>query len=322
MEPVCFLCQEYETDIGHQTISCSKQFCKKCLQRGHFAMNCTTLCTDFIAKDEQLVKIENNDLTNTNSYKDALPCKIETKMETIISVRKDLIKIENQNCDGFSKSEENALMFCLESMPPKENKKRKIDSEFPVEKALPLEEVQQKIIEKLSNDLVNLNEQHQSEIKDLRQRLSKNSLINEKQCKELETMRESKKKMEIKFRKSSTKIIEQLSNDLSALTESKKKMEKELINKVQIKELELQKYQSKEENRFELIKYLKEKAKSLKQYQNVIEDLNQKILRNALIIENQRNELERFRKGKKKMEIEFEDLEDTMIWSVQATPLV
>ena len=174
----------------------------------------------------------------------------------------------------------------------------------------------------MSNDLVNLNEQHQSEIKDLRQRLSKNSLINEKQCKELETMRESKKKMEIKFRKSSTKIIEQLSNDLSALTESKRKMEKELINKVQIKELELQKYQSKEENRFELIKDLKEKTKSLKQYQNVIEDLNQKILRNALIIENQRNELERFRKGQKKMEIEFEDLEDTMIWSVQATPLV
>ena len=99
-------------------------------------------------------------------------------------------------------------------------------------------------------------------------------------------------------------------------------MEIELINKVQVKELELQKYQSKEENRFELIKDLKEKTKSLKQYQNVIEDLNQKILRNALIIENQRNELERFRKGQKKMETEFEDLEDTMIWSVPATPLV
>ena len=126
-------------------------------------------------------------------------------------------------------------------------------------------------------------------------RVSKNALIIEKQRKELETMHESKKKMEIKFRRSSTKMIEQLSNDLSALTESKRKMEKELNNC---------------------------KAKSLKQYQNVIEDLNQKILRNALIIENQRNELERFRKGQKKMEIEFEDLEDTMIWSVPATPLV
>ena len=208
----------------------------------------------------------------------------------------DLIKIENQNCDGFSKSEENALMFCLESMPPKENRKRKIDSEFPVEKALPLEEVQQKIIEKLSNDLVNLNEQHQSEIKDLRQRLSKKALINEKQWKDLETLRESKKKMEIKFRKSSTKIIEQLSNDLSALTESKRKIEKELNNC---------------------------KAKSLNySQQHQINYLNQKLSRNALIIEKQWKEIETLSKGKKEMEIEFEVLEDTMTWSVPATPLV
>ena len=298
MEPICFLCQEYEVDIGHQTILCPKQFCKKCHQAGHFAMNCKIFCKDFVTKDEQLVKVENNDVTKTESYKDALSFKIETKMENGISVRKDMIKIENQNSDVFSKSEEKALMFCLESMPPKENKKRKIDSEFPVEKVSPLEEVQQKIIVKLSNDLVNLNEQHQSEIKDLRQRISKNALINEKQCKELETLRESKKKMEIKFRRSSTKIIEQLSNDLSALTESKRKMEKEL-------------------NNF--------KAKSLnysQQHQNVIKDLNQKLSRNALIIEKQRQELETLCKGKKKMEIEFEVLEDTMILSVPATPLV
>jgi DNA repair exonuclease SbcCD ATPase subunit len=284
MEPICFLCQEYEVDIGHQTILCPKQFCKKCHQAGHFAMNCNIFCKAFVTKDEQLVKVENNDVTKTESYKDALPCKIETKMENWISVRKDLIKIEDQNCDGFSKSEEKALMFCLESMPPKEIKKRKIDSKFPVEKALPLEEVQQKIIEKLSNDLVNLNEEHQSEIKDLRQRLSKNALIVEKQWKEVETLRESKKKMEIKFRRSSTKIIEQLSNDILDLTERKRKMEK--------------------------------------QHQNVINDLNQKLSRNALIIEKQRKELEKLCKGRKKMEVEFEVLEDTMTWSVLATPLV
>ena len=266
-------------------------------------MNCKIFCKDFVIKDEQLVKVENNDVTKTESYKDDLPCKIETKMENGISVRNDLIKIENQSCDGFSKSEEKALMFCLESMPPKENKKRKIDSEFPAEKVSPLEEVQQKIIVKLSNDLVNLNEQHQSEIRDLTQRISKNALTYEKQCKELETLRESKKKMEIKFRRSSTKIIEQLSNDycgndLSALTESKRKMEKEL-------------------NNF--------KAKSLnysQQHQNVIRDLNKKLSRNAFIIEKQRKELETLCKGKKKMEIEFEGLEDTTIWSVPATPLV
>ena len=130
MEPICFLCQEYEVDIGHQTILCPKQFCKKCQQAGHFAMNCKFFCKDFVTKDEKLVKIENNDVTKTESYKDALPCKIETKMENKISVRKDLIKIEDQNCDGFSKSEEKALMFCLESMPPKENKKERLFLNF------------------------------------------------------------------------------------------------------------------------------------------------------------------------------------------------
>ena len=44
MKPVCFLCQEYETDVGHQTILCPKLICKKCHQRGHFAMDCETFC--------------------------------------------------------------------------------------------------------------------------------------------------------------------------------------------------------------------------------------------------------------------------------------
>ena len=65
MEPVCFLCQEYETDIGHQTILCPKKFCKICHQKGHFSMNCATFSKDFVTKDEQLVKIEKNDLTKT-----------------------------------------------------------------------------------------------------------------------------------------------------------------------------------------------------------------------------------------------------------------
>ena len=42
MKPVCFLCQEYETDVGHQTILCPKLICKKCHQIGHFAMDCET----------------------------------------------------------------------------------------------------------------------------------------------------------------------------------------------------------------------------------------------------------------------------------------
>ena len=70
-------------------------------------------------------------------------------MENPISVKKDLVS-ENQNYDEFSKSKEEAIKYCLELMGPNDTKKRKFDSELPVEKALPLEEVRQKIIEKLS----------------------------------------------------------------------------------------------------------------------------------------------------------------------------
>ena len=196
MEPVCFLCQEYEIDIGHQTIMCPKQFCKICQQKGHFAMNCKTFCKDFVTKDEQMVKIENDDETKTEIHFDDLPCKVETKTENYITVRKDLFETENRNCGEFSKSEEDSLMYCLESMPPAGTKKRKIDSESLVEKDLPLEEVQQKIIEKLSNDLVNLTEskrimetKYESRITDLKERLSKHLLI-------IETLRACKKELE------------------------------------------------------------------------------------------------------------------------------
>ena len=171
-EQVCFLCQENEIDIGHETIFCPKQFCKKCRRSGHFAMNCEIFCNDSVTKDEQSVKIEKVDENKTEYSVDALPCKAETKME-------NLIKIENRNHGEFSKSEEEALMYCVESMSPQNTKKRKIDSE------LPLEVVQQKIIEKLTNDLVNLTN---SKTK------IENELIDKVQGKEYELL-----KMEEKF---------------------------------------------------------------------------------------------------------------------------
>ena len=147
-------------------------------------MNCKTFCKDFVTKDEQLVKLENKD---------------ETKTEKYITVKKEWVKTENRNCGEFSKSEEDSLMYCLESMPPAGTKKRKIDSELPVEKDLPLEEVQQKIIEKLSNDLVNLTEskrkmemKYESRITNLKERLSKNVSI-------IETLRVCKKELEVEL---------------------------------------------------------------------------------------------------------------------------
>ena len=278
MKPVCFLCQEFETDIGHETILCPKQFCKICQQRGHFAMNCKTFCKAFVIKDEQLVKLENEDETKTENHFNDLPCKVEPKAKSYIAVKKELIKTENENCDEFSKSEEEAFMYCLESMSPKDTKKRKVDSDLPVEKDLPsLEEVQQKLIEKLNI----LNQLHQSEIKDLRQRLSKNALIIGKKSIELKTLSENKRGYDIElsnvYHSSSTKslesselpsleesqqkIIEKLSNDLVNLSESKRKMEIELNDKVQ------------------------SNLKVLLKYQSEITDLKERLSKNALIIE-------------------------------------
>ena len=147
MELVCFLCQEYEIDIGHQTILCPKQFCKICHKRGHFGMNCKTFGKDFVTKNEQCVKIDKNNVTKTEDQVESIPCKFKTKSENSITVKKELIKTENKNCGEFSKSEEGALTYCLESMPFKNTNKRKINSELSVGKNLPSsEEVQQKIV--------------------------------------------------------------------------------------------------------------------------------------------------------------------------------
>jgi ribosomal protein S26 len=216
MEPVCFLCQEYEIDIGHQTILCPKQFCKICQQKGHFAMNCKTFCKDFVTNNEQMVKLENEDETKTEIHFDDLPFTVEPKAESCITFKKELIKSENKNHDEFSKSEEVSLMYCLESMPPKDTKKRKIDSDLIVENDLTLEAVQQKIIEKLNI----LNQLHQSEIKDLRQRMSKNAFIIGKQSKELKFLIECKKELKIE--------LDDIYQDLQILGEDKKEMELEL----------------------------------------------------------------------------------------------
>ena len=222
-----------------------------------------------------MVKLENEDEIKTEIHFDEikteihfddLPCKDEIKTENYIPVKKELVKTECRNFGQFSKSEEDSLMYCLESMPPAYTKKRKIDLESLVEKDS-LKEVQQKIIEKLSNDLVNLteskrkmkmkyksritnlkerlliietshdselppekdlpleeiqqtiiekmnilNELHQSEIKDLRQRLSKNALIIREQSKDLECLIEQSKNLKILERKKM-----ELKNDKFAL---------------------------------------------------------------------------------------------------------
>ena len=40
MEAVCFLCQDFKANVGHETINCPKSECKNCGQHGHFRINC------------------------------------------------------------------------------------------------------------------------------------------------------------------------------------------------------------------------------------------------------------------------------------------
>ena len=40
MEAVCFLCQDFKANVGHETITCPKSECKNCGQHGHFRINC------------------------------------------------------------------------------------------------------------------------------------------------------------------------------------------------------------------------------------------------------------------------------------------
>ena len=292
-EGVCFLCKECEIAIGHQTSSCLKKYCKKCHQRGHYGMNCKIFGKDFVTKDEHLVKKEKNDLTKTEISYDALPCKVESKQENFIAVKKELIKSENQNCDEFSKSEEEALIYCLESMSPK---KRKIDPELRVD--IPLEEVQQKIIERLSNDVATLTEsKRKMEIKlnDLmegKETLKVGSeIFNEVQKqiiaklnKELEILRESKETMELEFnieisekRKFQNQLLEltdkQSKETLKVGSEFFNEVQKQIIAKLN-KDLEILR-ESKEKMELELNIEISEKRK----YQNQLLELSDKAQR-------------------------------------------
>jgi hypothetical protein len=69
-------------------------------------------CKDFVIKDEQLVKLENEDESKTEIHFDDLPCKVEIKTENDITVKKELVKTENSKFQNgeFSKSEEDSCI--------------------------------------------------------------------------------------------------------------------------------------------------------------------------------------------------------------------
>ena len=107
MEPLCFICQEYQSEIGHQTSSCPEVTCKKCGLKGHFGINCEIV-----------------DLSITDGEASVF------KPDNFIKVKnmKSLLKKELDNQainDGFSQTEENMLMI---SGIPQNNEQKQFTS--------------------------------------------------------------------------------------------------------------------------------------------------------------------------------------------------
>ena len=98
MEPVCYLCQEYENNIGHITRLCPNKQCKKCGQKGHFGYE----CENAVSTDENCKNIAIKKENCANVVK-------EEKYE---------IKTENYVSDEFSASEESAVMYSINYVSP------------------------------------------------------------------------------------------------------------------------------------------------------------------------------------------------------------
>ena len=56
-ENMCFVCQEFKVNCGHETKWCPKNICKKCGQNGHTKMSCLVNFENLPFPNEILFKI-------------------------------------------------------------------------------------------------------------------------------------------------------------------------------------------------------------------------------------------------------------------------
>ena len=54
---MCYVCQDFKINIGHETKWCPKNVCKTCGQKGHSKMGCMTGMQNLPMPDEILLKI-------------------------------------------------------------------------------------------------------------------------------------------------------------------------------------------------------------------------------------------------------------------------
>ena len=54
---ICFICQDFEKNVGHATKWCPKNVCQKCGQNGHAKTGCMSGFEDFPLPNEILLQI-------------------------------------------------------------------------------------------------------------------------------------------------------------------------------------------------------------------------------------------------------------------------
>ena len=121
MEPVCYVCQEYENNIGHITRFCPNKQCKICGQKGHFGFECENIIITRLCPNKQCricgkkghFGFECKDIVSRKENCKKIATKKENCSSTTVKEETDKIKTENHVSDEFSKSEESAVMYSI-----------------------------------------------------------------------------------------------------------------------------------------------------------------------------------------------------------------
>ena len=90
----CFICQDFEENVGHAAKWCPKIVCQKCGQKGHVKMGCMFGLEDFPLPNEIILQI-----FGYLNGKDLEQCaKVSKRFEEICDTRqlKEKIKVEEQ----------------------------------------------------------------------------------------------------------------------------------------------------------------------------------------------------------------------------------
>ena len=157
---ICFVCQDYKINVGHVTSLCPKVKCIKCGQNGHFGIDCKNDGTE-VGQENKAVDF---------SIADGEASVV--KPDNFIKVKnmKSLLEMESNNQaidDGFSPSEENALM--ISRIIPQNNEHK----QFTFEEASNTKPCETEPLDKLKRQLAEVFERKSNKmIEDLKAQLT------------------------------------------------------------------------------------------------------------------------------------------------------